>query len=178
VEAYYHEHIDDFKAPRKVRARHILKDLDHGADREQAFADLCEARRRIMAGEDFAKVSDELSDKPGDGGDLGEFSRGELVEEFEAIVFSMQPGEVSPVFLTQFGYHLAKVDQRMERQPYPLDDIREDIRKLMVEERRNARSREIVDALKAKATIEEIDDQTPEPDPAATAATDAADHGA
>ncbi len=158
VEAYYHEHLDDFMAPQQVRARHILKDLDHGADREQAFNDLHEARKRALAGEDFATLSDELSDKSGEGGDLGYFGRGELVEEFEAVIFSMEPGEISPVFLTQFGYHVAKLEDRKAREPYPLDDIRDDIRKYMVDEQRNERSRAVVEELKSKATIEEIDE--------------------
>ena len=163
VEAHYKEHIDRYMTAEAIRVSHILKNLDHGADPRAAYADLMDLRKRIKAGEDFAELADAHSDRPGDGGDLGFFSRGELVEEFEAVVFSMDEGELSPIFLSPFGYHLAKVTGRKDPEPRPLEEIREDVRNQLREERHQAKMRGFIDTLKGTAVVEEIEDATPAP---------------
>ncbi len=92
----------------QVRARHILVDTKEAAD---------EAMARLEAGEEFANVAKELSKDTGSGeqgGDLGWFGRGMMVPEFEDVAFALEPGEVSEVFTTTFGYHIVKVEERDE----------------------------------------------------------------
>lgn len=158
VERFYHDHIDRYMAPPKVRVSHILKSLDHGANIRQAYDRMHELRQELLAGGDFAAAADANSDKPGEGGDLGTFSRGELVEEFEAVVFSMSVGEISPVFVTPYGYHLAKVVERTPAEPYPLEQIREQVREQCREERHQGKMRDYIEKLKATAVIEEVED--------------------
>jgi hypothetical protein len=158
IEAFYRERINDFLAPEKVHARHILKDLDHGADARTAFAEMRELREKLLDGGDFDALCAEHSSKPEAGGDLGWFGRGELVEEFEAVVFSLRPGEVSPVFLTQFGYHVAKVEGRKPSEPYPLDEIRDEVKRIYIESKRNDRMQQVVEALKKAAEVREGDE--------------------
>ena len=156
--AYYEKHIDRYMTPEQLRVSHILKSIDHGKNPREVYADLLDLRKKLREGAVFSELSDAHSDRPGDGGDLGFFCRGELVEEFEAVVFSMNVGETSPIFLTPFGYHIALVTGRNAAQPKPLGEIREQVIEHFREETHQQRTRDFVDSLKAKATIEEVDE--------------------
>ena len=162
LEAYYQKNIERYMTPEQIRVSHILKSIDHGKNPREVYADVLDLRNKLRAGAVFSELSDAHSDRPGDGGDLGFFSRGELVEEFEAVVFSMNVGETSPIFLTPFGYHIALVTGRKDAQPKPLAEIREQVIEHFREETHQQRTREFVDALKAKATIEEFDENATE----------------
>jgi parvulin-like peptidyl-prolyl isomerase len=174
VEQFYRDHIGRYMAPPQVRVSHILKSLDHGANLREAYDKMHELRQQLLAGADFAAAADAHSHKPGQGGDLGTFSRGELVEEFEAVVFSMNVGEISPVFVTPYGYHLAKVVERKDAEPYPLDQIRDQVREQCREERHQQKMRDYIETLKATAVIEEVEDvyQAPGHEHAASAGAD------
>ena len=98
----------------QVKASHILLAYE-GAMRATVSRTKDEALEQIKAmkadidgGKDFADVASENSDCPSgrDGGDLGQFSRGQMVPEFDAAVFDMEVGETSDVVETDFGYHL------------------------------------------------------------------------
>lgn len=91
----------------KATARHILV----------ATKEACEAlKTKIEAGEDFAACARENSKCPSgkDGGNLGEFGPGQMVKEFDAVVFSGEVGKVLGPIQTQFGYHLIEVTKRTE----------------------------------------------------------------
>lgn len=112
----------------RVKARHILirfqgsrvplkpdqKDLTEA----EALAKTQEIRKRLLAGEDFAAVAKAESDDTGsgaNGGDLGQFGRGQMVPEFEDAAFKLKTGELSEPVRTPFGYHLIKVDEHSSR---------------------------------------------------------------
>ncbi len=85
------------------------------SDGTETIAELSTLRERILAGEDFAALAKAYSDCPSgtlSGGDLGEFARGQIGDEFDAIAFAQPLGEISPVFKTIFGYHILKVTAR------------------------------------------------------------------
>jgi len=90
---------------RKATARHILV-------ADQATCN--DLKTRIEGGEDFAKVAKQYSECPSgqQGGDLGEFSPGMMVKEFDTVVFSADVGKVHGPVKTQFGYHLIEITNR------------------------------------------------------------------
>lgn len=89
-------------------------------DEAATLALVQELRQRILDGEDFAALAQEFSEDPGsgaNGGDLGWFSRGMMVPEFEEAAFTLPVGEVSEPIRTDFGYHLILVNNRDENRP-------------------------------------------------------------
>ena len=68
--------------------------------------------QELRNGAAFAEVADRYSDCPGSGGDIGWFPRGEMVPEFDEVVFALAPGENSEVFRTRFGFHIVRVLER------------------------------------------------------------------
>ena len=91
------------KPEEEVPARHILVETEDKAK---------ELKEKIKSGGDFAALAKENSKDPGskdDGGNLGYFGRGQMVPQFEEVVFKLNKGEVSDPVKTQFGWHLVKV---------------------------------------------------------------------
>ena len=91
----------------RARARHIL------APTEKACEDL---KTKIDGGGDFAALAREHSQCPSgkNGGDLGEFAPGQMVKEFDAVVFSAEVGKAHGPVKTQFGYHLIEITSRSD----------------------------------------------------------------
>jgi parvulin-like peptidyl-prolyl isomerase len=104
----------------QVRARHILLSVDAEAsegDRAAALSEAISLTQRLRTGEDFAELALQYSDDTGSaqqGGDLGFFTRGQMVTEFEEAAFSLPIGQISDPVLSQFGYHIIEV---LEQQP-------------------------------------------------------------
>ncbi len=152
---YYKHHRADMTIPEAVRAAHIVKNIDEKTTEEAAQSAIRAAEVRLRAGENFETVADDLSDCPGRGGDLGWFPRGEMVPEFDAVVFHMNAGEVSPIFRTSFGFHIAKVFQHAEERTATFEEARPQIeRHLMLEKHQKALER-LCDHLRAKASVQE-----------------------
>ncbi len=104
----------------------------------------------------FEELADKFSDCPGSGGDLGRFPRGEMVEEFDQVVFGMKPGEISPIFQTVFGFHIAKVYEHSPETTRPLGEVQEEIKKQLHSQKQNHAIENFVDALRAKAEVREV----------------------
>jgi peptidyl-prolyl cis-trans isomerase C len=146
---------ENAKQYEQVKARHILiapkgspaaqagKDLTD----EQAKAKAEDLRKQILAGAKFDELAKKESDDAGSGargGDLGSFSRGQMVPEFEEAAFKAKVGEVTPVVKTQFGYHIIKVEAHENT---PLDEVRPTIEKNLKQTKLHA----ALDAMKESA---------------------------
>ncbi len=153
---YYKHHRDNMAIPEAVRAAHIVKNVDEKTTEEDALVAIRRAEERIKAGEPFEAVADEVSDCPGRGGDLGWFPRGEMVPEFDAVVFAMKPGEVSPIFRTPFGFHIAKVFDHVVERMATFEEARPQIERHLLAEKHQKALERLCDHLRARATVEEV----------------------
>ena len=152
---YYRQHRENMSIPEAVRAAHIIRNVDDKTTEGDALAAIRAVEERIKAGEVFEALADELSDCPGSGGDLGWFPRGQMVPEFEAVVFAMKPGEISPVFRTAFGFHIAKVYQHAEERMATFEEARPQIERQLLTEKHQKALERLCDYLRARATVEE-----------------------
>lgn len=105
--------------PAEVELHHILIEPPFSeASKEKARARLEIIREEIMSGKDFALMAKQFSMGPSakDGGSLGEFSRGQMVPEFDDVIFNLREDQVSEIFETPFGFHIAKLHKRIGSQ--------------------------------------------------------------
>ncbi len=122
VKAFYEEHKDEFVAPANARAKHILVD-----EEEKAL----ELKAAIEAGElEFEAAAKDNSKCPSaqQGGDLGQFGKGQMVPEFDQAVFAAKAGDLLGPVKTQFGYHLIKVEDVTEDQTMPFDAVEDQVK--------------------------------------------------
>lgn len=102
--------------PREVRARHIPFEVPPYASESQwraAYAKALDAKSKLQAGEPFEQVESKYglgaSSRGGKGGDLGFFKAGVMVPEFERMAFCLPRGSFSPIFASDFGFHILEV---------------------------------------------------------------------
>ena len=164
---------DAVKAPESVTASHILVKVDYVKDgaavtdeAEKAAIDAAakkkidEIREKAAAeGADFAKLAEEFSDCPSkaQGGNLGQFGRGQMVPEFETAAFTQKIGEVGEVVKTQFGYHILKVAEREEAKEIKFEDVKDDIIQALDSEAKNKAMGEFMTSLMEAAKIEDLE---------------------
>lgn len=121
INDYYEKHKDTFITDEMVKASHILVDSE-----EKAY----EILEDITDGMSFEEAASQHSSCPSKqaGGALGEFGRGQMVQEFEDVAFSMQKGEISAPVKTQFGYHIIKVTDHTPKRHASLEEVYQDIK--------------------------------------------------
>jgi peptidyl-prolyl cis-trans isomerase C len=137
------------KPEEEVRARHILVETEPDA---QA------ALKRVKAGEDFAKVANEMSKDPGSkGGELGWFTKERMVPEFADAAFKMQPGQISDPVKSQFGWHIIQVEERRQKQFPPLDQVRDQVTRYVVQKSQS----ELILKLREAAKVERTEPEAP-----------------
>lgn len=154
VRKAYDARRSEFNRPEQVRARHILIRVkpDASAKEKAAARKKIEAiRKRILAGADFGKVAREVSEDPGtkdQGGELGFFSKGDMVPAFDRAAFSLAPGKVSDVIETPAGFHLIQVEAKRPALVVPFEQAREKVaRQLLRQDAARAAARKEADAL-------------------------------
>jgi peptidyl-prolyl cis-trans isomerase C len=127
VDLYYKTHRSSFFAPERVHVLHIVKNICTESDRHDAQLVLERAERDLRAGMSFSEAADCYSDCSGNGGDLGWFTREVMVEEFEEVVFNLQPGQVSPIFETRFGLHIALLLEKRPAGIRPFSEVYDEV---------------------------------------------------
>jgi parvulin-like peptidyl-prolyl isomerase len=155
VSDYYVKHRDQFVTPESVHAAHIVRNMDEQTDEAAARAAIEAAQAALDAGADFAQVADAQSDCPGRGGDLGFFAPGQMVDAFDRVVFALEPGQVSGIFRTEFGFHIAKVFARRPAGPRSLQEVKDQIAETLFNQKREKAVAQYLDKLIAAAKVEE-----------------------
>lgn len=156
---YYDENGARFQYPEMLRVSHIVRMPQDGQPAEQLIAEMMNIREEVVKGAPFAEVANAQSQCDDNGGDLGWFPRGQMVPEFEKVVFNMQPGEISDVFQTPFGFHIAKLVEKRPGGMRDFDEVRYEIENDLLDEKKNEKIGELVDELKKDAVVEEKDDE-------------------
>jgi peptidyl-prolyl cis-trans isomerase C len=159
IKEFYDKNPETFTGPEQVRASHILIKVDasaSAADKQKARAEAESLLRQIRSGADFAKLAQENSDCPSgnQGGDLGYFGRGQMVKPFEEKAFSMQPGDVSGVVETQFGYHIIKLNEKRAAGKVPLDEVKGKLAASLQQRKVSQAVNSLVSEARKKAKIE------------------------
>ena len=143
--AFYEQETAKIPQEDEVRARHILV-----PSKEEAEA----VAARLKSGEAFDAVAREVSKDPGaaEGGDLGYFTKDDMVPEFSEAAFALQPGEISDPVETKFGWHIIKVEDRRPRQLASFDEVKDRVMAVLAQQR----GREMMTRLRAAAKVEVI----------------------
>lgn len=147
VKDYYEKNAAMFKSPEEVRASHILV-----ADEEEAR----KVADEIKAGKDFAEAAKEYSTCPSKerGGDLGFFSRGKMVPEFEEAAFGLEVGEISHLVKTDFGYHIIKVENKKTSGSKPYEEVKGQIEQYLFRQKTTLKYTEKVSELQKEYSVE------------------------
>jgi len=149
IERTYNNNIEQYSTPEQVRASHILLKTE-GKDDAAVKAKAEEVLKQARAGADFAELAkkyseDEASQK--NGGDLDYFGRGRMVPEFDQAAFSLEPGKISDLVKTQYGYHIIKVVDKKPATTRPLAEVRQQIQDQLAYERAQAQAADLAQAL-------------------------------
>ncbi len=155
IRSYYEQNKERFASGEQIRVAHVVKYVNWQTDEATAHEAVTQAHKEITGGAPFEAVVDKYTDCADSGGDLGYVTRGQLVEEFEDVVFNLSPGQVSDVFRTRFGFHVAKVYDRRPPEVPPLKDVKDQIVEQAAEQKREQALGEYLDTLRNKATVEE-----------------------
>lgn len=146
LEDYYNNNQESFKSPEKVKASHILVDSEELAK---------EIQGKIAEGASFEDLAAEYSSCPSKerGGDLGEFTKGQMVPEFEDAAFELSVGDISEPVKTQFGYHLIKVAHKSDSKTMEFEEVRSNLLKNMMAERQHMKYQEHIADLRSKHNV-------------------------
>ncbi|MEJ8554371.1 peptidylprolyl isomerase [Tepidibacter sp. Z1-5] len=143
---FYENNKEQFKSAEGVQASHILVE-----DESQAK----EISAEINSGLSFEDAAKKYSKCPSNerGGDLGFFSKGQMVPEFENVAFNMAKGEISQPVKTQFGYHLIKLTDKKDADTKSFDEVKDNIYSQLIYKQQQVTYFEKVEELKSKYSV-------------------------
>src|SRR4051794_10852684 len=149
IEREYNNNSEQYTTPEQVRASHILLKTE-GKDDAAVKAKAEELLKQLRAGADFAELAkknseDEASAK--NGGDLDYFGRGRMVAEFDQTVFAMQPGTISDVVKTQYGYHIIKLVDKKNATTRGLAEVRQQLNDQLAYQRAQTQAADLAQTL-------------------------------
>jgi hypothetical protein len=157
LRACYEANLKHYMTDEQIKASHITKSLQGATSRQDVYQAMRGIRSQLLAGAEFAQLAEEHRADEQQQIDLGWFKRGEFMEEFETIAFSMGEGEISPVFTTQLGFHVCTVTGRNPSVARPFDEVKEDVKTRFLEEHRDKKFNALLEDLKTAAKIEDTD---------------------
>jgi peptidyl-prolyl cis-trans isomerase C len=160
ISDFYAKNKQEFKQAESVKASHILIRLPEKADaaaraKAKSQADLI--LKQLTGGAKFDELARKNSQDPGsakNGGDLGFFSKGQMVPAFENAAFALKPGQTSGVVETPFGYHIIRVTETRPARELPLEEVKDQIKNYLTDQMRSAKSEAFIQSLRAKGKVE------------------------
>ncbi len=159
---FYTENIRQYENPEQIRTSHILikvdstdPNIDPNAAKAAAKAKAEDLLKQIREGADFATLAQNNSACPSakNGGDLGFFSRGQMVGPFDDAAFSLKVGQVSDIVETQYGYHIIKATDHKDANTIPFEQAKANIEKQLEETKKAETANKYIESLKAGAKI-------------------------
>lgn len=147
----------------QVRIRHILirtDNLNSQKDKEEAKRKILEIKSKLDRGEDFVTLAQKYSEDPGSkdkGGDLGFIAKGDTVEEFEKVAFSLKEGQISDIVETKYGYHIIKVIEKKPKRKPDFEVIKEDLLQYVARKNAEKYYEQFIDELKKKSNIQYLE---------------------
>ncbi len=162
ITSFYNENGSYFKKPERIHASHILvslQDKTEDSDKEKALEKIKIIQEELKNGADFAELAKTKSEGPSgpEGGDLGEFTRGQMVAPFEEAAFLLGKGEISPIVETQFGYHIIKIHEKYPESTLLLEEVRESINTYLQQDKDKIAIQNYIVSLQEAAEIEIIE---------------------
>jgi peptidyl-prolyl cis-trans isomerase D len=156
LRAFYDRNLSRYQVDERVRASHIVLMTMGKSEEEvkQIEAKANEVLKKVKAGEDFAALAKQYSEDPGNkdkGGDLGWVVHGQMVPGFEKATFALQPGQISDVVKTEYGYHIIKVHERDTAHMQSFDEVKDQIRQELTQEKQQAERMQKMDEAVATA---------------------------
>lgn len=134
----------------ELRASHILFKAESDAALPDAMKKATELRAKLVAGQDFAKAAESLSEDPsakGKGGDLGWFQIGQMAKPFEQAAMALKPGEISQPVRTQFGIHLIRLEGKRDK---AFDQVKEQLKSQLARERFTTKAKDKLEQLRKR----------------------------
>ncbi len=151
IEDYYDNNPDEFTQPEQVQARHILLKVPSNVSDEREWEIRTQAEgllQQLRDGADFAELAQEHSEDTATaekGGDLGRFPKGQMVAPFDEAVFSLEVGALSEPVRTTFGFHIIRLDDKIEAGTKTLEEVQEQIENNLRQERAKEAALSFVD---------------------------------
>ena len=160
VKKYFDEHPDEFEKPTTVQASHILVSTKGITDpiqlaTKKALVDDLQKQLKAEDSKSFEELASAHSDCPSkaQGGNLGEFGKGQMVPEFEKAAFAQKVGEVGPTVKTEFGYHIIKVTDKKEATKLAFAEVQENLSTKIYEEQKREKVSTYLEGLRKEAKI-------------------------
>ncbi len=159
VQQYYQQNQQNFKVDDQVKVRHILISVDASAGADADAKAKAKAQGILDQlhkdnGKDFAELAKKNSDDPGSkdqGGELGWIKHGVTVPEFDAAAFSLQPGQISGLVRTKFGYHIIQTEDKQSAHTKPLDEVKNSIVDILTKQKEAQAEQALAQQLAAEA---------------------------
>ena len=154
VHQYYQQHLANYQVEAQVKVRHILVAVNAKESDAAAKAKAQSILDKLHNGGDFAKLAKESSDDPGSksqGGELGWIKHGVTVPEFDKAAFALQPGQISGLVRTKFGYHIIQTEEKQPAHTRPLDEVKADITATLTRQHEQQAEQNYAKALAAEA---------------------------
>jgi len=159
IAEYYHDNQKEFWESSQVRAKHILilfeKDVSDKIKKKKN-KQIKKILAEVKGGKDFAEAAKEYSEDVSAslGGDVGFVKKGQMVPEFEKVVYRLKEGEISGVVETEYGYHIIKAEEIKKGRTIPFKDVKNKIKNILTASKQESAYKAWISELRESAFIE------------------------